>query len=414
MLVASLTARDLMAAKREWGKGSIEERGPDKWLIRVSYRSNPITKQQIRESRVVHGKRKDAEHALDELLAQKNVSGTAPAKGGKVTLDKWVRDQITAGLSKKGKPLSARTRIDQVYVWEHYSSPSLRSTLLRDVTTDQLEKHVAHLYERVSEKTGRPLGPRTVQIFFNIVRACLAAAVRKHALRTNPATGLAVEGGTATSKVGQALSPEEMQRFLEHDPEDRLRALWYVAAYTGVRPAELLALRWEDWENWDWDDKAGVLQVRRSLVRAGKERVFAPCKSKSERTVPVAPELATVLREHRKRQLTERVRLGEKWIDPSLMFTNEIGSALEQHNASNAFRARLKAAKVKPVRWYDLRHSFGTHMIASGTDAKTVAALMGHVKVTMTLQHYAHPDDAGKQAAVARLPWNAVANGGAR
>jgi integrase len=334
------------------------------------------------------------------------VSGGAPAKGGKVTLDAWVRGQITAGLSKKGKPLSGRTRVDQLYVWERYSTPALRATPLRDVTTDQLEKHVVHLQERVSEKTGRPLGPRTVQIFFNIVRACLAAAVRKHALRTNPATGLPVQGGTATSKVGQALTPTEMQTFLEYGPEDRLRALWYVAAYTGVRPAEVLALRWED-----WDDKAGVLQVRRSLVRAGKERFFAPCKSDSARSVPVASELATVLREHRKRQLIERVRLGERWIDPELMFANEIGGALEQHNVGNAFRARLKAAKIRPVRWYDLRHSFGTHLIAGGTDARTVAELMGHAKVTMTLQHYTHPDAAQHRAAVARLPWAGTADG---
>ena len=94
---------------------------------------------------------------------------------------------------------------------------------------------------------------------------------------------------------------------------------------------------------------------------------------------------------------------GEKWVDSSLMFTTEIGSALDHANVAHLFRAKLKAAKVRSVRWYDLRHSFGTHLIAGGTDARTVADLMGHADVSMTLRHYTHPNEAGKRAAIERL-----------
>lgn len=41
----------------------------------------------------------------------------------------------------------------------------------------------------------------------------------------------------------------------------------------------------------------------------------------------------------------------------------------------------------------------------AGVDAKTVAGLMGHRNVTLTLTHYTHPDAASHRAAVARLPW---------
>ena len=66
---------------------------------------------------------------------------------------------------------------------------------------------------------------------------------------------------------------------------------------------------------------------------------------------------------------------------------------------------RLKAGKLRKVRWYDLRHSFDTHLVGAGVDAKTVAQLMGHRNVTLTLTHYTHPDVAAHRAAVARLPW---------
>jgi integrase len=115
-----------------------------------------------------------------------------------------------------------------------------------------------------------------------------------------------------------------------------------------------------------------------------------------------------VLRRHRTRQLEERLKLGEKWVDPALVFTNEIGGALEHHNVAHAFRARVKAAKLRPIRWYDLRHSFGTHLVAAGVDAKTVSQLMGHKDVTLTLKHYTHPDATAHRAVVSKLPWQSA------
>ena len=76
-----------------------------------------------------------------------------------------------------------------------------------------------------------------------------------------------------------------MQRFLAHDPEGRLHALWVTAAHTGTRPAAVLALRWDDI---DFDSAA--LHVRRALVRVGKEIFYGPCKAGSERSAPLSPE----------------------------------------------------------------------------------------------------------------------------
>jgi integrase len=165
-------------------------------------------------------------------------------------------------------------------------------------------------------------------------------------------------------------------------------------------PAEVLALRWED-----VDFDAAKLHVRRALVRVGKEVFYGPCKAGSERTVPMGAGLVDALRQHRRRQLEERLKLGVGWVDERLLFTNQVGGALEHCNVANAFRARLKAAKLRKVRWYDLRHSFGTHLVGAGVDAKTVAQLMGHRNVTVTLTHYTHPDAAAHRAVVARLPW---------
>lgn len=385
--------------KRTYGRGAIEARRPGVWMVRLSQRRDPATGRRVRTARTVRGTRRDAERVLADLLKEQEIHGPTPTTAGRLTLDAWVRQHLA------GAALSPRTRADNLRLWTTYSTPALRSTALRDVTTAMLDAWVTRLRERVSERTGRPLAPRTIALAFNVIRAALAAAARgsRPVLPVNPARGVTVKGGAAVSRAGQALSSEEMARFLAHDPGHRLHALWTVAAYTGARPGELLALRWED-----ADMDAGVVHIRRALARVGREMYFAPCKAGSERVVPLTPAVVEALRRHRMRQVGERLKMGEGWVDPALIFTTEVGSALDHNNVADLFRARLKAAKVRAVRWYDLRHSFGSSLIVAGVDVKSVAQLMGHADVALTLRHYIHPDAETHRAAVARLPWGEV------
>ena len=98
-------------------------------------------------------------------------------------------------------------------------------------------------------------------------------------------------------------------------------------------------------------------------------------------------------------------------MDPALVFTSEVGSALDANNVADLFRARLKVAKVRTIRVVRTGGtSFGSSLIAAGVDVKSVSQLMGHASVNArTLQHDVHPDAAQHRAAVARLPWAAAA-----
>jgi integrase len=363
-------------------------------VIRLSGRCDPATGKRVREVRTVRGTRRDAERALAALVRERAAHGPTPTTSGTLTIDAWVRQHLTTA------DLSDRTRRDQADLWARYSTPALRARPLRDVTTAALDAHMGGLRQRVSGHTGRPLTPRTRQLFFNVVRAALQAAVRTRLLLANPATGVVVKGGSGVSRAGQALTPDEMARFLAHDPEDRLFPLWVTAAHTGCRPGELLALWWND-----LDAEAATLTVQRAVTDGPDGAVFAGCKAGSARVLPVSPELLTTLQRHRKQQVEERLRLGDRWVDPRLIFASEIGTVLDRHNVATRFRARCKAAGVRPVRWYDMRHSVGSTLIATGVDPKTVSQLLGHRDVATTLRHYVHPDQGQHRAAIAKLPW---------
>lgn len=53
--------------------------------------------------------------------------------------------------------------------------------------------------------------------------------------------------------------------------------------------------------------------------------------------------------------------------------------------------------------FHDLRHTFATMMIASGTDVRTVASYLGHANAAMTLNTYADVDPDAKRAAVSKV-----------
>ncbi len=74
-----------------------------------------------------------------------------------------------------------------------------------------------------------------------------------------------------------------------------------------------------------------------------------------------------------------------------------IGSVRKSHdNAVN--RAQI----ADYFRLYDLRHTYGTRTAEAGVDLATLAALMGHTKIQMTM-HYLHPADQHKRSAAKKL-----------
>ena len=50
----------------------------------------------------------------------------------------------------------------------------------------------------------------------------------------------------------------------------------------------------------------------------------------------------------------------------------------------------LEHAQCKQIRFHDLRHTFATHALASGVDAKTLSGILGHTQASFTLDTYTH------------------------
>jgi integrase len=155
---------------------------------------------------------------------------------------------------------------------------------------------------------------------------------------------------------------------------------------TGLRRGEALALSWAD-----VDLDGGTVAVRHTLAKAAGGWELAETKTASSRRVVRLPLFAVdALRQHRVRQLSERLRSGVTWPDSDLVFTTTSGTAIDGSNLLRAFKSLLRAAELPDLRFHDLRHSAATFMLSIGIQPKVVAETLGHSRVGVTLDTYSH------------------------
>lgn len=99
------------------------------------------------------------------------------------------------------------------------------------------------------------------------------------------------------------------------------------------------------------------------------------------------------LRGHRKRQLQEKLLLGQEYKDQALVFTTPFGGIIDKDNLSKRLLPRLlkKAGIGKKIRFHVLRHTAASLLLAEGVPIKTVQAVLGHSTASMTLDRYGPP-----------------------
>jgi integrase len=174
----------------------------------------------------------------------------------------------------------------------------------------------------------------------------------------------------------------EDERIVQRIEDEQDAEMVRVAAYAGLRRGELVALRWRD-----VDFIGSALTIGRAMS-AGVE---SSTKSGRVRRVPLADQAAAAL---------ERTSRRERFTAPSdLVFCNAYGRPLDGSALRRRYRRAQTAAGVRPLRFHDLRHTFGSLLAASGVDVVTIQKAMGHSALATT-SRYLHARPASEQAAV--------------
>jgi integrase len=260
----------------------------------------------------------------------------------------------------------------------------IRNHLLPQFGTRRLEDISEQEVDRRARRLGadRPLSNATKRKVIVIFHGVMSRACRVYGLPVNPVAKVEKPRPGAPGAI-DVFSPEEVHALVRAATSEQDAAIFLTAAFTGLRQGELVALRWRD-----VDFAGAYIRVTASYTNG---ELSTP-KSGKVRSVPMAPEVAEAL-----------ARLGQRelFVGPDdLVFVGLVGGHLDASALLRRYRAALRAAGLRPLRFHDLRHTFGTRVIGYA-DIRRVQEWMGHpdVQTTMRYLHYApRHDDAATVA----------------
>jgi integrase len=264
----------------------------------------------------------------------------------------------------------------------------------------QLQKltiqHVQAFYSTLQKK----LSASRVRFIHSTLHKALDDAVRTGLVAKNVCDSVTLP--RRIRREMQVLTPEQARKVVEAAKGSRMEALLLLALTTGMRRGELLGLKWEDIT---LDEHNGSLQVRRSMTRVAGHGVVTsePQTASSRRKIALSPFVVGVLKKHHVHQLEMRLQAGAKWMENNLVFCNVYGNFLHPARLYLLFQRVLMEAGVPRIRFHDLRHSAATILLSMGVNVKVVQEMLGHSRISMTLDTYSHVLPGMQEEAVEKI-----------
>jgi len=356
-------------SKRGQNEGSIYRRKDGRWAgaINLGYIGG-----KLKRKTVYGATRKDVQDRLTHLLSDKQRG--LPVVGEKQTVGDFIADWLESWVRPTVRPKTFSSYDDTARL---HLIPTLGQIRLAKLTPQ-------HIQSLLNERLRSGLSPRTVAYIRSILSIALARALKLGLVQRN-VVQLVDRPNVARHEI-QPLTVEQSRALLTAARDHRLGALFSVALALGLRKGEALGLRWQD-----VDFESGSLVISGALQRIGGALVRTETKNNSSRRMLRVPAAALrALREHRVKQMEERLLAGEKWQDCGLVFTTTHGTPLDPRNVLRHFARVLNAAGIAHVRFHDLRHSCATLLLAQGVPARVVQDILGHSAIRVTMDVYSH------------------------
>jgi len=255
-------------------------------------------------------------------------------------------------------------------------------------TPNQL--HPDRLTRFQSEQLAQGLAPATVNRKTDVVMAILNFSLRHRRIPFHPAAGFRkLPEVREDMKFWERNEAEAFLEFAaakypEGSPDRWFYVVYLLALNTGLRAGEIWGLQAQDIAQ-----GGELLHIRRRWDLISWD--FKPPKGKKSRYVPCNEEL--------RRELERLVREG-KLSSEQTIFRSQAGTPVCQDNFyDRIFKKDVAEAKVKEIRFHDLRHTATTLMIAEGLDIKTVQEICGHKDISTTMKYVHLLGDSIRRAA---------------
>ena len=288
-------------------------------------------------------------------------------------LDRWLEEYM-AGRIRSTTMDGYRRDLD------NHVKPYIGEKPLLRLSAEDLRSLYQTLMERGNRNKGREYGtglsPTTVRGIHNTLHHALKTAVEEGLLPVDPAAS--VTPPKVTPKAKTILNHEQLEILKSEVKRDEIWCDFFLTELTtGLRRGELCGLKWED-----FDEAAGTLKICRTIrakkgggVEEGATKTYA-----GTRTILLPSSTDNLLRERKRSAVTQ-------WIFPDPLRPER---PVSPGSAYRRLKAILEETGLPDLRFHDLRHTFATHALANGVDAKTLSGILGHTKASFTVDTYTH------------------------
>lgn len=186
--------------------------------------------------------------------------------------------------------------------------------------------------------------------------------------------------------VTEILTRREVRKILEYlrQNDDWYYPIFFTWLGTGLRNSELIGLTWDS-----IDYEGREIRITKTLRRwqdSNTIREWSNTKNKKHRIVPMTDGVASVLQQHQERMM----KLGLYESDGVIFLTKRSKNYLYDLLLERVWKRTLNACDVKYRKLYSQRHTFLSHMLASGNSPADVASIAGH-NLDELLNTYAKP-----------------------
>ena len=361
-----------MAKRRPSGDGMVRKREDGRWegRIVIGHKENgdPIF-------RYIYA---DTQKALTAKLRQNITAyqGVDLTEECRMTLSEWLDRWLEQMVAILRPSTLEHYRSDM----EHHVEPYLGQKKLTQITASDLRKLYDDLKKqgRVHPRPGqsRGLSTTTVHGIHTTLHHALKSAVDQRLLPHNPADH--VEPPKVAHKSMTILNEEQMDTFLAAVEQDSIwKDFFYTELTTGLRLGEICGLMWSD-----FDARKGTLNINRTLQKEqGGRLVTGDTKTYAGTRKIVLPD-----------STAERLRNRKKYSYSVWIFPNPLRpeAPMNPTTAYHQLKKILAENDLPGLRFHDLRHTFATHALANGVDAKTLSGILGHTKASFTVDTYTH------------------------
>lgn len=328
----------------------------------------------------------DAQRDLDELLALRaQALDPGPRRARLATFNEVIDAWFEAGCpnvsptskSRHARPKSPNTVANARQLLGTSVRPVIGALWVDRTSTERLEALFADM-------AARGYATSTIDRNWNYLNQALQHALRQRRIRTNPAAGVLLPE-RRPSKPRKSFTIEQAQRLLvDAIPADSRPAMWLTGLMCGLRPGELVGLRWP-YVDVDSDHPSIEIAERALEVEDRYVGQAAPKTARGRRRIGLHPLLVAALGRHR-----EEMWLLGLYDEEGFVFATRNGSPMTMSNLRRAFRALCERAGLgSDWTTYELRHSFVSLVSDQLDDLVKVADLAGHVD-TRTTQGYRH------------------------